>query len=114
MAEDSLIGHDGSPVRHIKLGAVRVAGGGTARAGPGHRPPQGHLALGPESACLKECLSAGAARCCPSLAASLIGKWYWCSRQQFYALLCKYPLILTVPPWGAPLSSLGLISANNN
>lgn len=30
---DSLIGHDGSPVGHIKLGAGKVAGGGTARAG---------------------------------------------------------------------------------
>lgn len=32
VAQDSLIGHDGSPVRRIKLGAVEVTGG-TARAG---------------------------------------------------------------------------------
>lgn len=73
MEKDRLIGHDGSPVRHIKLGAVRVAGGRTDRAGPAIDPPQGHLALGLESACLKECLSVGAARCCPSLAASPAG-----------------------------------------
>lgn len=34
VAKESLIGRDDSPVRHIKLGAVRVPGGGTARAGP--------------------------------------------------------------------------------
>lgn len=33
VVQDSLIGHDSSPVGCIKLGAVRVAGGGTARAG---------------------------------------------------------------------------------
>lgn len=38
VAADRLIGRDSNPVRHIKLGDVRVAGGEAARAGPATDP----------------------------------------------------------------------------
>lgn len=47
VAKDSLIGRDDSPVRHIKLGAVRVPGGGTARAGPATDSHRGSWLWGP-------------------------------------------------------------------
>lgn len=47
VAVDRLIGRDSNPVRHIKNGAVRVAGGGTARAGPATDPHRDTWLRGP-------------------------------------------------------------------
>ena len=72
MVEDGLIGHDGSPVGVLSLELLGwLVEEQPELAQP--QTPQGHLALGLESACLKECPSAGAARCCPSLAACPAG-----------------------------------------
>lgn len=55
MAQGSLIGRDSSSVRHIKLGAIRVAGRRTARAGRA-TDPQGTLVSGAR-VCLLEGMS---------------------------------------------------------
>ena len=89
-----LIGRDGNPVRHIKNGAVRVAGGGAAGAGPATDPHRDTWLRGPSVPARRKVYQRGPPGVTPAWLPLLLGSSGW----QGQALLCKYILILAALP----------------